>query len=110
MRTPQKFVAGNWKMNTDAGEAERLARAVEDGFGMEHGVRIGIYPPFFDGNSAHALTIQYGGSVKPGNAAAFLSQTGVDGVLIGGASLHADEFLAIVRAGICQPHTEGESR
>jgi triosephosphate isomerase len=33
----------------------------------------------------------------------------VDGALIGGASLNADQFLAIVRAGISAPQTEGES-
>ena len=36
---------------------------------------------------AHKMTIQYGGSVEPKNAAAFLGQPGIDGVLIGGASL-----------------------
>ncbi len=60
----------------------------------------------FDEKSAQTLAIQYGGSVKPENAAALLSQHGVDGALIGGASLHADQFLAIVRAGI---QTEGDS-
>ena len=59
--------------------------------------------------SAQALAILYGGSVKPENAAALLSRHGVDGALIGGASLHADQFLAIVRAGIRAPQTEGES-
>ena len=54
----------------------------------------------FGEKSAQALAIQYGGSVKPENAAALLSRPGVDGALIGGASLHADQFLAIVRAGI----------
>ena len=54
----------------------------------------------FEEKSAQALTIQYGGSVKPENAAAFLSQPGIDGALIGGAGLHADQFLAIIRAGI----------
>jgi triosephosphate isomerase len=54
----------------------------------------------FEERSAQALVIQYGGSVKPENAAALLSRHGVDGALIGGASLHAEEFLAIVRAGI----------
>ena len=56
----------------------------------------------FDEKSAQTLSIQYGGSVKPDNAAAFFSQHGIDGVLIGGASLHADQFLAIVQAGIDQ--------
>jgi triosephosphate isomerase len=54
----------------------------------------------FGGKSAQALAIQYGGSVKPENAAALLGRPGVDGALIGGASLRADQFLAIVRAGI----------
>jgi triosephosphate isomerase len=48
---------------------------------------------------AAAMTIQYGGSVKPENAAALLGQPDVDGALVGGASLKADQFLAIVRAG-----------
>jgi len=59
--------------------------------------------------AARSLVIQYGGSVKPENAAALLSQPGVDGALIGGASLHADQFLAIVRAGISKPQTEATS-
>jgi triosephosphate isomerase len=48
--------------------------------------------------AAAALLIQYGGSVKPDNAASLLSQPNVDGALVGGASLKADQFLAIVRA------------
>jgi triosephosphate isomerase len=47
---------------------------------------------------ADALPIQYGGSVKPDNAASLLGQPDVDGALVGGASLQADQFLAIVRA------------
>lgn len=42
--------------------------------------------------------IQYGGSVKPDNAAELLSQADVDGALVGGASLKAESFLAIIRA------------
>jgi triosephosphate isomerase len=53
--------------------------------------------------SAGALLIQYGGSVKPDNAASLLSQPDVDGALVGGASLKADQFLAIVRAAVKQP-------
>jgi triosephosphate isomerase len=49
--------------------------------------------------AAAALVISYGGSVEPENAAAFLSRPGVDGALVGGASLHAEPFLGIVRAG-----------
>ena len=67
------------------------------------------FSQMFDEKSAQALVIQYGGSVKPENAAAMLSPHGVDGALIGGASLHADQFLAIVRAGISEPQTKGKS-
>jgi len=42
--------------------------------------------------------VLYGGSMKPGNAADLLSQTDVDGGLIGGASLKAEDFLAIADA------------
>jgi triosephosphate isomerase len=47
--------------------------------------------------AAQTLTIQYGGSAKPDNVAALLSQPDVDGALVGGASLRAELFLAIVR-------------
>jgi triosephosphate isomerase len=48
--------------------------------------------------AAQSLVIQYGGSVNPGNAAALLGQPDVDGALVGGASLKADQFLAIIKA------------
>jgi triosephosphate isomerase len=44
------------------------------------------------------LRIQYGGSVSPDNAAALTAQPDVDGLLVGGASLVAKKFLAIIRA------------
>jgi triosephosphate isomerase (TIM) len=59
--------------------------------------------------SAQKLFIQYGGSVKPENAASMLTPHGVDGALIGGASLHADQFLAIARAGIVEAQSKGKS-
>jgi triosephosphate isomerase len=59
--------------------------------------------------SAQAVVIQYGGSVKPENAASMLTANEVDGALIGGASLHADQFLAIVRAGIIEAQAKGKS-
>jgi triosephosphate isomerase len=55
---------------------------------------------------AQEMTVQYGGSVEPANAAAFLGQHGIDGVLIGGASLRADEFLAIARAALNEIQAE----
>jgi triosephosphate isomerase len=51
-----------------------------------------------DEKTAQAVLIQYGGSVKPENAAGLLWQPDVDGALVGGASLKADQFLAIVAA------------
>lgn len=47
---------------------------------------------------ADQVTILYGGSVKPGNAAEIFSKPDVDGGLIGGASLKCDDFTAIVEA------------
>jgi len=48
--------------------------------------------------TAQAVRAQYGGSVKPENAAVLLAQPDVDGALVGGASLDPDEFAKIVRA------------
>jgi triosephosphate isomerase len=48
---------------------------------------------------AKNLIIQYGGSVKPDNAATLLGQPDVDGALVGGASLKVEDFLAILKAG-----------
>ena len=49
---------------------------------------------------AAATRILYGGSVKPDNALELLSQSDVDGALVGGAALKADSFIAIIEAGI----------
>lgn len=51
-----------------------------------------------DAAVADGLVIQYGGSVKASNAAELMAQPDIDGGLIGGASLVADEFVAICRA------------
>ncbi len=61
----------------------------------------------FGEEAAQAVVILYGGSVKPENADALLRRPGVDGALIGGASLHADQFLAIIRAGSGASQTAG---
>lgn len=52
----------------------------------------------FGADMAQAIRIQYGGSVKGANADEFFSQPEIDGALVGGASLKADEFIAIVGA------------
>ena len=51
-----------------------------------------------DAQLALRAPILYGGSIKPDNAAALFAQADVDGGLVGGASLDADDFLAICRA------------
>lgn len=51
-----------------------------------------------DGAAAAAVRILYGGSMKPGNAKELLTMSDIDGGLIGGASLNAADFLAIVQA------------
>jgi triosephosphate isomerase len=53
----------------------------------------------YNAATADQVRILYGGSVKPDNAAELLGQPNVDGALIGGASLKADDFLAIAAAG-----------
>ena len=51
------------------------------------------------GATAERIRIQYGGSVKPDNAAALLAEKDIDGALVGGASLEPDSFAQIARAG-----------
>jgi triosephosphate isomerase len=50
------------------------------------------------GETAEAVTILYGGSMKASNAADLLSQPDIDGGLVGGASLRADEFVKIINS------------
>ncbi len=54
----------------------------------------------YDQSVADAIRIQYGGSVKASNASELLGQADVDGALVGGASLKADDFAGIVQAVI----------
>ena len=56
----------------------------------------------YDQETADQICIQYGGSVKPDNAVELMAQPNVDGALVGGASLKADSFMAIVGAA-CSP-------
>jgi triosephosphate isomerase len=51
-----------------------------------------------DRGAAEAIRVLYGGSVNPGNAAELLEPEGIDGALVGGASLDPDEFAAIAAA------------
>ncbi len=54
----------------------------------------------FGKETAEAIRIQYGGSVKPENAKDLLSQPNIDGALVGGASLKAESFATIVKSAI----------
>ncbi len=60
----------------------------------------GLVNEQFGGDVADELRIQYGGSVKPANAAELCNKSNVDGALVGGASLKADSFAAIVKAAV----------
>lgn len=57
----------------------------------------GTLAALYGDDLAQVVRIQYGGSVKPGNAAEFMAQPEIDGALVGGASLRAADFTAIVR-------------
>ena len=46
--------------------------------------------------AAEAVRIQYGGSVKPANVKELMAKENIDGALVGGASLKADDFEALV--------------
>ena len=63
-----------------------------------NGIIRGVISDLYGKDTAEATTIQYGGSMNAGNAAELLSKINVDGGLIGGASLKAEDFLSIVNA------------
>jgi len=52
----------------------------------------------YDAATSSSIVIQYGGSVKPGNALELLQQEDIDGALVGGACLEADSFSEIIKA------------
>jgi len=59
-----------------------------------------VLTTLFGSDVAGATRIQYGGSVKPGNAAELIGQPDIDGFLVGGASLDATGFAEIVKASL----------
>ncbi|MDQ3812543.1 MAG: triose-phosphate isomerase [Armatimonadota bacterium] len=80
-----------WAIGTgetcEAEEADRVCGVVRAAVGELFGSR-----------AAESVRVQYGGSVKPDNAADLLSRPHIDGALVGGASLQAESFASIVRA------------
>jgi triosephosphate isomerase (TIM) len=115
---------GETEQEREAGETEQvLARQIADSGAAAYGGELTIaYEPvwaigtgrtatpdmaedahrfirgLFPEPAASSIRIQYGGSMKPGNAAELLAQPDIDGGLIGGASLGVDDFIAIVSA------------
>jgi triosephosphate isomerase len=74
--------------NATSAQAQEVHRAIREQLAR-----------LYDRGTAEQVRIQYGGSVKPDNAAELLGQADVDGALVGGASLKAADFAAIVKAG-----------
>lgn len=68
-------------------QANDVCRALRDAF-----------REIFGTDAADGLRILYGGSMNPGNAAMFRAMPDIDGGLVGGASLKAEDFMALVRA------------
>lgn len=56
----------------------------------------GVLAAMLDEDTAAGMRIQYGGSVKPGNVRELLGQDDIDGALVGGASLSADDYALVV--------------
>ncbi len=75
-----------------------LAATPEDANNVHKNVIRPLLKKQFGEERAQAMRIQYGGSIKPGNAKELFSMSDIDGGLVGGASLKADSFAAIVKA------------
>lgn len=67
--------------------------------GEVHRYLRGIVAGLYGETAAQKIRIQYGGSVKPGNVAELMADPDIDGALVGGASLKADSFTAIMNLG-----------
>jgi triosephosphate isomerase len=80
-----------WAIGTGRTATPAMAQAAHAGIRE-------IIAELYDDDVAEAVRIQYGGSVKPDNAADLFSEDDIDGGLIGGASLAVDDFAAILAA------------
>jgi triosephosphate isomerase len=74
-----------------------IAATAEDAQQVIGGVVRPTLAELFDDETAQAVRIQYGGSVKPSNTAELMGMPDIDGALVGGASLRAEDFVEIVR-------------
>ena len=96
MQDPQRLVIAYepvWAIGTGRNATDAQAQEV-------HAYIRGAMAKLWNPDFADRVRIQYGGSMKPENAKGLLAQPDVDGGLIGGASLKAESFLAIAKAGI----------
>jgi triosephosphate isomerase len=75
-----------------------LASTPDDASTIIRNVIRPVVAGLFGEETAQGVRVLYGGSVKPGNAAEFFSQEEVDGALVGGASLKAEDFVGIAKA------------
>jgi len=82
-----------WAIGTGKTATSRQAQDV-------HAHIRGLLKTLWGAEVAEGIRIQYGGSVKAENAAELLSQPDIDGALVGGASLKAADFAAIVKAKV----------
>ena len=80
-----------WAIGTGRTATPAQAQEVHAHIRKRLGERYGADP-------ADTIRIQYGGSVKPSNAEALIAERDIDGALVGGASLEAADFIAIVKA------------
>lgn len=55
-----------------------------------------VLKDIFNDKVSESIRIQYGGSVNPGNIREYMNQTEIDGALVGGASLKADDFIKLI--------------
>ncbi len=60
----------------------------------------GALAELYNEDTAQQIRVQYGGSVKPDNVEIFMAQPDIDGALVGGASLKANSFLALVKGAL----------
>jgi len=74
-----------------------LTPTVEQVAEVHQAIRAGL-SALTSAEEAHLIRILYGGSVKPANAAELMAIDNVDGALVGGASLNADDFAGIIAA------------
>jgi triosephosphate isomerase len=81
-----------WAIGTGKNATPQDANAV-------HVIIRQLIAELYDPEAAERLVIQYGGSVKPSNVKELMAEENIDGALVGGASLTADQFVPIVQYG-----------